>query len=376
MMTKKSTLFLSLSLAALLTGLAGCAKETTSFEEGATAGQEQAAQEGQAQNPGSPSSTPAAPGQPGAAPGAQEKPFSPDQMPEVVAKVNGQEIKKEELLRNVQEAQMQLAQSGRLPQGAPPASFYRDVLNGMIARSLFLQEAKAQGIQADAKEIDQQVTALKSRFPTPEAFQQALASQGLTEQALRTQAQKQLTVEKYVKSRVFDKVSVTDQQAKTFYDQNQARMKQPEKVRLRHILIRADEGAPEADKAKAREKAEGLLAQIKGGADFAKLAQENSDDPGSKTRGGELPPMGRGETVPPFEQAAFALQTPNDLSGVVQSQFGYHIIQLLERLPESQVPFEQAKGQIVQMLRQQEAQKKLEAQVQALKAKGKVETYL
>lgn len=376
MMTKKSTLFLSLSLAALLTGLAGCAKETTSPEEGATAGQEQAAQEGQAQNPGSPSSTPAAPGQPGAAPGAQEKPFSPDQMPAVVAKVNGQEIKKEELLRNVQEAQMQLAQSGRLPQGAPPASFYRDVLNGMIARSLFLQEAKAQGIQADAKEVDQKVAELKSRFPTPEAFQQALASQGLTEQVLRTQAQTQLTVEKYVQSRVFDKVSVTDQQAKTFYDQNQARMKQPEKVRLRHILIRVDESAPEADKAKAREKADSLLARVKGGEDFAKLAQENSDDPGSKARGGELPPMGRGETVPPFEQAAFALQKPNDLSPVVQSQFGYHIIQLLERLPESQVPFEQAKGQIVQMLRQQQAQKQLEAQVQALKAKGKVETYL
>ncbi|HYO15233.1 MAG TPA: peptidylprolyl isomerase [Thermoanaerobaculia bacterium] len=373
-MTKKSTLFLSLSLAALLTGLAGCAKETTSPEEGATTGEEQAAQEGQAQAPGSPSSTPGAPGQPGAA--AQEKPISPDQMPAVVAKVNGQEIKKEELLRSVQEAQMQLAQSGRLPQGAPPASFYRDVLNGMIARSLFLQEAKAQGIQADAKEIDQKVAELKSRFPNPEAFQQALASQGLTEQALRTQAQTQLTVEKYVQSRVFDKVSVTDQQAKTFYDQNQARMKEPERLRLRHILIRVDENAPEADKQKAREKADSLLARIKGGEDFAKLAQENSDDPGSKARGGELPPMGRGETVPPFEQAAFALQKPNDLSGVVQSQFGYHIIQLLERIPESQVPFEQAKGQIVQMLRQQQAQKQLEAQVQALKAKGKVETYL
>lgn len=375
-MTKKSMLFLSLSLAALLTGLAGCAKETTGPEEGATAGQEQAGQEGQAQTPGSPATTPAAPGQPGAAPGAQDQSFSPDKMPAVVAKVNGEEIKKEELLRSVQEAQMQLAQSGRLPQGAPPASFYRDILNGMIARSLFLQEAKAQGIQADAKEVDQQIAAFKSRFPNPEAFQQALASQGLTEQALRTQAQSQLTVEKYVKSRVFDKVTVTDQAAKTFYDQNQAKMKEPERVRLRHILIRVDESAPEADKQKAREKADSLLAQIKGGADFAKLAQENSDDPGSKARGGELPPMARGETVPPFEQAAFALQKPNDLSPVVQSQFGYHIIQLLERVPESQVPFEQAKDRILQVLRQQQAEKQLQAQVQALKAKGKVEMYL
>jgi peptidyl-prolyl cis-trans isomerase C len=376
-MTKTSKHLLSLSLATLLTGLAGCAKEATSPEEGTTAGQqEQAAQEGQAQTPGSPSSTPAAPGQPGAAPGAEAKPFSPDQMPTVVAKVNGKEIKKEELLRGVQMAQMELAQSGRLPQGAPPATFYRDVLNGMIARSLFLQEAKAQGIKADAQEVDQQMAAFKSRFPSPEAFQQALASQGITEQSLREQAQTQLTVQKYLKSQVFDKVSVTDQAAKTFYDQNQAKMKQPERLRMRHILIRVAENATEADKQKAREKADALLARIKAGEDFAKLARENSEDPGSKANGGELPPMGRGETVPPFEQAAFALQKPNDVSPVVQSQFGFHIIQLIERLPESQVPFEQAKGRILQMLRQQQAEKQLQAQIQALKAKGKVETYI
>jgi peptidyl-prolyl cis-trans isomerase C len=373
MMSKKNAHLLSLSLAALI-GLAGCAKDGNSPEE--VPAQEQAAQEGQVQNPGSPSSTPAAPGQPGAAPGAQEKPFSPDQMPEVVAKINGQEIKKEELLRGVQMAQMELAQSGQLPQGAPPASFYRDVLNGMIARSLFLQEAKAQGIQADAKEVEQQIAALKSRFPSPEAFQQALASQGITEESLREQAQTQLTVQKFLKSRVFDKVAVTDQAAKAFYDQNQAKMKQPERLRLRHILVRVDENAPEADKQKAREKAEALLARIQAGEDFAKLAQENSEDPGSKARGGELPPMARGETVPSFEAAAFALQKPNDLSPVVQSQYGYHIIQLIERVPESQVPFEEAKGRIVQMLRQQQAEKQLQAQVQALKAKGKVETYL
>jgi peptidyl-prolyl cis-trans isomerase C len=375
-MTKTSKHLLSLSLAALLTGLAGCAKEATTPEEGTTAGQEQQAQEGQAQTPGSPASTPAAPGQPGATPGAEAKPFSPDQMPTVVAKVNGKEIKKEELLRGVQMAQMELAQSGRLPQGAPPATFYRDVLNGMIARSLFLQEAKAQGIKADAQEVDQQIAAFKSRFPSPEAFQQALASQGITEQSLREQAQTQLTVQKYLKSQVFDKVSVTDQAAKTFYDQNQAKMKQPERLRIRHILIRVAENATEADKQKAREKADALLARIKAGEDFAKLARENSEDPGSKANGGELPPMGRGETVPPFEQAAFALQKPNDVSPVVQSQFGFHIIQLIERLPESQVPFEQAKGRILQMLRQQQAEKQLQAQIQALKAKGKVETYI
>lgn len=373
---------LALGLAVLLTGALAC-KPAPEGEEAAPAAAtpsgEAAPSSPSAASPAAPGGTttpaqPAAPGIP-AQPGAQEA-FSPDKLPAVVATVNGQEIKKEDLLQGLQVAQMQLAQMGRLPQGAPPASFYREVLNNLIAQKLLQQEAKKQGIKADEKEVDQQIATLKKRFPTEQDFQKALASQGINEASLRQEARDTLAFQKYLKTEVLGNNQVTEQAARDFYNKNQDKMQQPERVHVRHILVKAEANAPAADKAKAREKAEALLARVKGGEDFAKVAQEASDDKSSGPRGGDLSWIARGQTVPHFENAAFGLKNPNDLSGVVETSYGYHVIQLLERQAASTVPFEQAKGQILQMLEQQQMQQQMEAKVNALKAKGKVEVFL
>jgi peptidyl-prolyl cis-trans isomerase C len=118
------------------------------------------------------------------------------------------------------------------------------------------------------------------------------------------------------------------------------------------------------------------LKRLKAGEDFAKLAQENSEDPGSQPRGGDLGWMARGQTPPPFEQAAFALKKPNDISPVVESPFGYHIIQLLERQPAAEIPYEQVKDRLGMMLKQQQAQQQIEARVKELRSKAKVEIYI
>lgn len=375
-----SSRFLALGLAVLLTGALAC-KPAPETEEGDLA----ATTSGEAAAPASPSAaipggTAAAPAQP-ATPGSPGQPgdaaaFSPDKLPAVVAKVNGQEIKKEDLLQGLQIAQMQLAQMGRLPQGAPPPSFYREVLDNIIAQKLLQQEAKKQGITADEKEVDQQIASLKTRFKTEEEFKKALASQGITEASLRQEARDNIAFQKFLRTNVLGKGQVTEQAARDFYNKNQDKMQQPERVHVRHILVKVDEKAPAADKAKAREKAEALLARVKGGEDFAKVAQEASDDKGSGARGGDLSWVARGQTVPPFENAAFGLKNPNDMTGIVETSYGYHFIQLLERQAASTIPFEQAKGQIMQMLQQQQTQQQMEAQVNALKAKGKVEVFL
>lgn len=375
-----SSRFLALGLAVLLTGALAC-KPAPETEEGDLA----ATTSGEAAAPASPSAaipggTAAAPAQP-ATPGAPGQPgdaaaFSPDKLPAVVAKVNGQEIKKEDLLQGLQIAQMQLAQMGRLPQGAPPPSFYREVLDNIIAQKLLQQEAKKQGITADEKEVDQQIASLKTRFKTEEEFKKALASQGITEASLRQEARDNIAFQKFLRTNVLGKGQVTEQAAQDFYNKNQDKMQQPERVHVRHILVKVDEKAPAADKAKAREKAEALLARVKGGEDFAKVAQEASDDKGSGARGGDLSWVARGQTVPPFENAAFGLKNPNDMTGIVETSYGYHFIQLLERQAASTIPFEQAKGQIMQMLQQQQTQQQMEAQVNSLKAKGKVEVFL
>jgi peptidyl-prolyl cis-trans isomerase C len=369
--SKPSLLLPALALALLTSGLAGCKKIDESAEPG------EAQTGGQA--PGAATSTPGSPtpGQPGAPPSPEAaKPVDPNQLPAVVARVHGQEIKKEDLIRNAQQLHQRLAQQG----SAPPLDegFYKTVLDGMIGQRLLLAEAKSLGIAITDADVDQQLQMFKRQFPSEEVYQQQLAQNKTTEAELRQQMRggEDAVVDKLIQTRILPTVKVSEADARTFYDQNLDRMKSPPRVHLRHILIKAEPNAPAADRQKARQKAEDLLSQIKNGGDFAALATASSDDPGSKPRGGDLSWIAPGETVPAFEKAAFALKNPNDLSPVVETRFGYHVIQLLESEDSKPVPFERAKNQIGVMLRQQQAQEKVQEHIKELRSKEKVETFL
>jgi peptidyl-prolyl cis-trans isomerase C len=318
-------------------------------------------------------SAPAGDGLQPAAPAAGA-PMEAKDLPKIVAKVNGQEIKKEILLQGAQVVQLQMAQRGSPV--TPSSGFYRDVLNELIAITLLQQDAKAQGMTASPQEVQRQIDARKKAFPNEAAFKVALAQAGITEETLRQQASDQLAVQKYVQTKLTPNVAVSEEEARSFYEKNKGQLHPPERRHLRHILVQVDGKAAPPVKEKARQKAEGLFSRLQAGEDFAKLARENSDDAGSKPGGGDLGWIIKGQTVPPFDKAAFALTKPNELSPVVESPFGFHIIQLLERQQAETVPYEQVKDRISAMLKQQQAQKQVEARVRELRAKGKVEVFI
>jgi peptidyl-prolyl cis-trans isomerase C len=325
---------------------------------------------------GTAASAPGAPGAPGAPAPAAEKPIDPAKLPTVVARVNGQEIKKDDLLKEVKGVQARMAQQGAPAEAAAPAGLYHQVLDGMIARTLLESDAKAAGIGVTDDEVKKQLEQTKGQFPSPEAYKKALADEGMTETQLQDNFKRQMAIQKYIQAKVVDPSKVTDADTKTFYDQNKDKMKQPERLHLRHILVKVEKNAPAADKQKAEAKATGLLARVKKGEDFAKVATESSDDPGSKAQGGDLSWISKGDTVEPFEKAAFALKTKNEISPVVESPFGFHIIQLLEHQDEGTIPYDQVKDRIGEMLKQRQAQQGIQDRIQALKAKAKVETFI
>jgi peptidyl-prolyl cis-trans isomerase D len=153
-------------------------------------------------------------------------------------------------------------------------------------------------------------------------------------------------------------ISVSDADIKSYYEQNAKRYTEEEQRRASHILITAAKNASNAEKAAAKEKAEKLLAQLrKNPADFAKLAKENSQDPGSAARGGDLDFFGKGMMVKPFEEAVYKLKQ-GEISDVVQSDFGYHIIQLTGIKPASAKSLDEVKGQIAADIKKQLATKK------------------
>ena len=310
----------------------------------------------QATAPGAKPAAGAAAG-PAAAPGAP-KPV-PAVLPDVVAKVNGESIMKSELEMAVHTLEQRDA-------------VFRQVLDRLIGFHLLVQEARTRKVVAAPWEVDNQIAQLKKQFPNEEAFKQMLDARGVTLDRLRKETEDTIAVNQMLQKEIEPQVQVKDPDLKNFFDQNKPRFRQDDSVHARHILIRADAQADAATKAKAKSQADDLLKQIRKGADFADLAKKFSQDTGSAQNGGDLPFFSKGQMVAPFEQAAFALKV-GQTSGVVETPFGYHIIQVMEAKPGRDLPFDEVKEQIREYLTGQQREAKSQAFVDQIKAKGKIE---
>ncbi|PYR64041.1 MAG: peptidylprolyl isomerase [Acidobacteria bacterium] len=293
----------------------------------------------------------------------------PAQLPEVVARVNGEAINGTDLENAVKGLE------GRAG-GPVPADqrdrVYRGVLDDMIGYKLLIQESKTRKIAVPDADVEAQIAKIRSQFPSQQQFEQALAAQKMTLQDVRDDARNEIGVEKLVEGEVGSKIAVKPEAVSDFYKNNQDKFQQGPRVRASHILIQVPQGADAATKAAAKTKAEGILKDLKAGKDFAAAAKENSQDPGSAVNGGDLGFFEQGQMVPPFEQAAFALK-PGQMSEIVETQFGFHIIKVAEHQDSHVVPLEEAKGQIEQYLQQQNRQTETQAFVNALKTKAKIE---
>ena len=175
----------------------------------------------------------------------------------------------------------------------------------------------------------------------------------------------------YLQKEVISKIKVTEKEAKAYYDKNPDLFKSPEQIKARHILIQVPKEAPEEEKKKLKEKADEVLKKVKAGEDFTKLAADFSDDSGTKSKGGELGFFSKGSMVPAFEQAAFALK-PGEVSELVETDFGFHVIKVDEKKEAVSEPFETIKEKVTkQVLREKQETKVTEFVEQALK-KAKV----
>jgi peptidyl-prolyl cis-trans isomerase C len=149
----------------------------------------------------------------------------------------------------------------------------------------------------------------------------------------------------YLQKAVIDKVTITEAKARSFYKDHLDAFKTPESIRARHILIKTDSSASEEEKKKTKAKAEEILEKLKKGEDFAKQASEVSDDPGTKAKGGDLDFFSKGTMIPAFEEAAFALK-PGEMSGLVETEYGYHIIKVEEKKDAVLEPYEKIKDKV------------------------------
>ncbi|HEX6725193.1 MAG TPA: peptidyl-prolyl cis-trans isomerase [Gaiella sp.] len=204
----------------------------------------------------------------------------------------------------------------------------------LVQREEYAREADKLGIDVTDQQIAKKVEEVKKQYfgNSQAKFEKGLADQGYTKATLEEDIRSQLLTEGIYKKVTTD-AKVTDADIKSYYDKNRANYTVPESRSVRHILV------------KTKADADRIRTQLANGGDFAALAKANSIDPGSKDAGGKLT-VSKGQTVPPFDKAAFSLDT-NELSQPIKTQFGYHLIEPLAAVKAGSVtPFAQVKDQI------------------------------
>jgi peptidyl-prolyl cis-trans isomerase C len=301
------------------------------------------------------------------APPAPPKPV-PAQLPDVVARVNGQDVKKDDFDRMIHTLE---SRAGQPIPADRRDEILRGALDQLIVYTLLSQESKARGIKVETADVDAKMQQLRGQFPTQAAFEKALKDRGMTLEGLKKDAFIDISVTKLMDAEVATLPGPSDAEARDFYAKNPDRFKEEESVRASHILVRVDPNADAATKAKAKSTIDTVLKKAKAGEDFGKLAQNYSQD-GSAAQGGDLNFFPKGQMVPEFSTVAFALKT-GEISDVVTTQFGYHIIKVTDRKPGRVVPFEEAQPQIKQFLEGQKKQQHADSFIDGLKKKAKIE---
>jgi foldase protein PrsA len=256
-----------------------------------------------------------------------------------VVSVNGEKITKGQLDNRLE------GQSGKA------------TLQQMVDTNLVLQYGKAQGITVSDKEIQDQLAQLEQRFP-PGQFETILKNQGLTMDDAKNIERVQIIVKKAVDKQI----TVSDAQVADFYNKNKSLYNTAAQVRARHILV------------KTKPEAEAIEAQLRGGANFATLAQKDSIDPGSKAAGGELGWFGATQMVKPFSDAAFSLGV-GQISQPIQTPFGWHIIQVEEKRPAHIASLAEAAPKIRAQLMQQQEAAQSGPWIEQLRQKANVQVY-
>ncbi len=290
-----------------------------------------------------------------------------------LALVNDVPVYKTELDREMRMLISRLTQQGNRPNPANLKNMENQMIENIIERELLIQKSKESKIAVSTSAVAKTLNDFKGRFPNDEEYKTALKELDMTEERLRSQIQNGMSIRKLLDAEVIGKIRVLDKEAKTHYDTNPAMFMQPEQVKASHILIKVAPDADEQTKNKALEAITAIYERIKNGENFSALAIDNSQCP-SKAKGGDLGYFSKQQMVKPFSDAAFSLES-GQVSQIVKTQFGFHVIKVTDKKASSQVKFEDAREQIKHQLRRIKQEQAIKKYVGELRKNSRIERF-
>jgi peptidyl-prolyl cis-trans isomerase C len=290
-----------------------------------------------------------------------------------VAMVNGQAIQAGDFDLAVQ---MQFSGRPRANVGLQELRSVREtVLQHLIDNELLYQRAvKASGKVSDA-DVESQVKSMQEHLGGPEEFARLLKESQVTEAGFRDQVRRTLLVTRFVQKEVTGAITVSDDDVKRYYEQNPKEFTHAERARVSQIMVRVRPGASAQARTEARTRIEEILKSIRSGESFESMARKHSEGP-EASRGGDTGFLTRGgKAPPPIERAAFSLRS-GEMSDIIETRLGYHIILVTERLPEGVTPLDQARRSIRAKLLARARQEALETYLAGLRDKARIERRL
>lgn len=243
----------------------------------------------------------------------------------------------------------------------PIADYYRaQIIEGLVNTELIKQEAERRNIKITDEDLKKMKEQSIESYGSEEHFKSYMEQYNVSEKDFENMMREQLRYEKLTDE--LRKDIKVDEEA--YYKENKDQFKVPEQVKASHILVK--------DEAKAKE----IIKKLEDGEDFAKLAKEYSEDPGSKEKGGDLGFFSADMMVPEFSKVAFSTEPGTFTKEPVKSQFGYHIIKVEEKKPAHEQTFEEVKDQINQQLTENQLREKFQEMMNKLKKEAKIEYLL
>jgi peptidyl-prolyl cis-trans isomerase C len=295
--------------------------------------------------------------------------------PEKAAVVNGVVITQKELAKELDFHLQRFSRQGVQLSKEQMDNLKNKVLENLIDREILYQESQKAGIKVDNNKINEEMSAVKKRFPNEDEYKKALSAMKISENDIKKQIKEKLAINALIDMKITQKIVVTDKETKAFYDNHPDLFKQPEQVRASHILIKVEAGADQQKKSQAKQKIKQIQKELKGGQDFAVLAKKYSEDKGSSANGGDLGYFSRGQMVKPFEDAAFGLK-PDEVSGIIETRFGYHLIKVYDKKPGKIMAYDEIKNLLTERLQQEKTQQEAVKYIADLKKTAKIKKYL
>jgi len=305
-------------------------------------------------------------------------------IPEVVAKVNGVDIQS----KYIEFRLNQILRNAKRPLTPHETnSVVKDLIEKEVVRELVHQQGEKKNLEIDSGLIEKEMEALRKPYDSDEEFEKALAARKISQEDLKHSMTVDINARQLLNEQIKGKITIADADVKKYYEDNKKKFHRPEAYRTRHIfaaifppdMLRSTPVAELQSKKeeltkKAEEKIDGLLKELKEGANFEELAKEKSDDEASRENGGDLDVIYKGVIDPAFDEAVEKLN-PGETTGKVQTQFGFHIIKLIEKRPAEQAPFNELEKAIQKHLFMEEAKKLVEVYIEDLRKEATIETF-